>query len=220
MIDKSRHQIIIDVEKRLRPRSAAYVAAAFEGDEASAAKLAASLSWHESSLVAYSMCRAKTPPPALRSFLDVIWAEGRFLSVSGEVNADQVADILRYAAFPPPHHLPKTLQVWRGYRGTTVREVSQGYSWTLDRDVACWFAFYGSGTLAGTPMVITARVNRQDIAYYTNKLYEEEVVILETPRYASIDGTIDDWFSGMVKRQSWLDQVHRGCFTPGVTPAA
>jgi len=76
-------------------------------------------------------------------------------------------DYLRYQL------LPKTVEVYRG----CLDHNQQGLSWTLDKEKAIWFAqrFQREGI---TPMVLSGRVNKSDILFYTDGRSESEVVVV------------------------------------------
>jgi hypothetical protein len=79
----------------------------------------------------------------------------------------------------------------RGTAGVSMRVARAGYSWTLNRDMACWFAMRFSD-LRQKPLVLSAEVPRGEIALYGNERGEAEVVLMRAPA-ASVDGTSDEW---------------------------
>lgn len=72
-----------------------------------------------------------------------------------------------------------------------MRVARAGYSWTLNRDMACWFAMRFSN-LRQNPFVLRAEVPRGEIALYGNERGEAEVVLMRALA-ASVDGTPDEW---------------------------
>lgn len=48
------------------------------------------------------------------------------------------------------------MRVWRGACGVSVNRARTGYSWTLNRDMACWFAVRFASP-ARTPLVLADR---------------------------------------------------------------
>ena len=66
--------------------------------------------------------------------------------------------------------LPLNLWVYRG--GTPY-----GFSWTLSRENACWFANRFSIVGFGQP-VYALPINREDVIWYSDERGEEEIVLL------------------------------------------
>jgi hypothetical protein len=167
-----------------------YVEPAFNGDVEAAFSLAVSLDHPERGLVAYLMWRARVEQAAFRSFFGTVWEHShRYVVVSIETRR-RLAAMFRYAAFPVPESLDDVVTVWRGVHGISIAKAATGYSWTLDRRVACWFAHRGA--LNRPPLVITAEVPRSELAYYTNERKEQEVVVLRKP-HARVDDDPNSW---------------------------
>jgi hypothetical protein len=73
--------------------------------------------------------------------------------------------------------LPDELKI---YRGTTAIERHGhylGFSWTLDKDKARWFATRLNKPLDGTPMVASAIVAKKYICGYIDARGEQEIVV-------------------------------------------
>ena len=103
--------------------------------------------------------------------------------------------MFRYAAFPIPAELPDVVKLWRGTSKLTIAEAREGYSWTTDRDTACWFAMRFADT-NGAPLVLTAEVAKSDIALFTNAREESEALLIRPPAAVKIDGDVTDWQIG------------------------
>ena len=107
--------------------------------------------------------------------------------------------MFRYAAFPVPDFLAATVPVWRGTWGVSERRARAAYSWTLDRNMACWFALRSADLEVTKPLVLAAEVQREEIVLYTDERREAEAVLMRPPA-ARVDGTPDEW-------QRWYEAV-------------
>jgi hypothetical protein len=94
----------------------------------------------------------------------------------------RLAAMFRYAAFPPPDFIEATVRVWRSTCGMSVSEARAGYSWTLNRDMACWFA------------VRCADQARKPLVLYMNEREEAEAVLMRLSA-ASADAATEVWQS-------------------------
>lgn len=70
--------------------------------------------------------------------------------------------------------LPKRFMVWRG-ASSYGRHLDSGYSWTLDRNQACWFAYQNAFIKKGEPILLQATVCRE--AVLALFAHEQEVVL-------------------------------------------
>lgn len=171
-------------------QSAESLLRAFAGDLEAAEVLGALLDSCEGGVVAYAMWKAKVPRDVFRAYLGYVWAHGHLYVIKAAQTRRRLAAMFSYAEFPEPPHLPDTVRVWRGTSQLTKKRAQAGYSWTTDRDVACWFACKG-----GPPdriFVLAADVQKQDIALSYDGRYEKEVVLLNPPE-SWIDGHLADW---------------------------
>ena len=117
-----------------------YVEPAFSGDPDAALELAAALSNKKRGVVAVTMWDAKVPRPALRVYLESAWDHDHGYVIGEARTRRRLAAMFLYAAFALPDFIGKTVSVWRGTRGVSAARAQAGYSWTLDRDMACWFS--------------------------------------------------------------------------------
>lgn len=111
----------------------------------------------------------------------------------------QLRKLFVYANFEIPP-IADSSRVWRGNPGLSSERARKGYSWTLDRDVASWFAMRHQ-TLSRTPLVMFADIARSDIAYFTEERSENEIVLL-TPPFAIADPLPCNWIDGF--KRYWL----------------
>jgi len=165
-----------------------YVAPAFAGDVHAARSLAYALSNEKRGAVAVAMWRAKVPSAAYSAFLQEVWLHDHDELLKAASSRRTLHYMFRYAALPRPAD-DETLRVWRGASDLTADEARKGFSWTIDRDIACWFAT----RFGQQPIVITAEVCGRAIGWLTNEIGEQEALILQPPRKARIDGDAADW---------------------------
>lgn len=171
--------------------SSELVISAFAGNVEAACALAFSLANCERGAVAYAMWKAKVPRGAFREYFRLVWDHDHNFVLRAAKTRRGLAAMFRYADFQKPGHLPETVRVWRGTSHVTRKKAQLGYSWTTDRDVACWFALIGDGPPERT-FVLSADVPKSAIALYHDGRHESEVVLL-TPPSAWIDGDALDW---------------------------
>jgi hypothetical protein len=143
--------------------------------------------------VAVAMWHVKVARPAFRVFLASVWEHDHAYLIAAAHTRRRLAAMFRYADFSPPAHLPEVVRVWRGTHGITPRDAAQGFSWTVDRDIACWFASRHEGRAA---QVITADIPKEQITYFSNERGEQEAVLMRPPKSVSVDGNIEDWGMG------------------------
>lgn len=168
-----------------------YVEPSFHGSPDAALALCVALSNQKRGLVARLMWSAKVPRDAYRVFLGGAWEHDHRHVISAAETRRRLAAMFRYAEFPIPTTLGEKVRVWRGTSSLTLSEARRGFSWTINRDVACWFAMrFAAGN--ASPLVLSAEVERRHIAYHTDSREEAEVVLMRPPS-AAIDGNPDDW---------------------------
>lgn len=188
------------------PWATAYVAPAFSGDPEAAFGLAAALGNENRGIVAVLMWRARVTPEAFRAFLGAAWLHDHHHVIDAAGSRRTLAAMFRDAAFPLPDWLPAMVTVWRGIRAPNQRAAAAGYSWTLDRDIACWFALwtqYGRQTPVNWEcVVLKAEVPRSAIYLYHDERQEQEVLLLAPPAKVFIDGDLDDWRAGAARRSA------------------
>lgn len=180
--------------------------AAFDGDTEAALSLAISLNNDVRGLMAVAMWRAKVPREAFRAYFSSVWGHDHRYVTRAAVTRRRLAYMFRYAAFPIPDEVPDVIRVWRGTSKLNLDEAQQGYSWTNDRDIACWFAMRFAD-INGSPLVLAADVSRADIALFTNDRQESEVLLIKPPRAVWIDGDERDWLTGYERHESSMRPV-------------
>ncbi|WP_233882414.1 hypothetical protein [Paraburkholderia flagellata] len=118
--------------------------------------------------VAVAMWDAKVPRPAFRVYLESPWEHDHGYVIEAAGTRRSLAAMFGYAAFALPDFIWETVSVRRGTSGVAAALARTGYSWKLDRAMACWFAMLFASP-ARTPPVLLAEVPREAIALYTNE---------------------------------------------------
>ena len=182
-------------EKHAYPHELKDARAAFDGDVEAAFSLSCALENHKRGAVAVAMWRAKVKREAFREYFSSVWEHDHRYVIDAAQTRRTLGYMFRYAAFPIPAELPDVVKLWRGTSKLTIAEAREGYSWTTDRDTACWFAMRFADT-NGAPLVLTAEVAKSDIALFTNAREESEALLIRPPAAVKIDGDATDWQDG------------------------
>lgn len=191
---------------------------AFDGDVDAAFSLSNVLENHLRGAVAVAMWRAKVPVPAYRVYLSAVWEHDHRHVIDAAQNRRTLGYMFRYAAFPLPAELPDVVTVWRGTSYLPIGEAKTGYSWSTDRDLACWFAMRFADH-NGSPLVLTADIAKRDIALFTNERSESEAVLMRPPA-ARIDGDVSDWSACYERKQDAKDSDRKAMLNSATTVAA
>jgi len=130
-----------------------------------------------------------TPYDAYRDLLSFGWSEDwlRFQLTVGRRLAF-IRRMFRVARFQ--REFDGKLIIYRGTDGLSPAAASRGWSWTLNRDVACYFAYYAQKW--GEPLVLSATVDASDVLYYENNRFEDEIIV-GRPVHAVIDPDRSTW---------------------------
>jgi hypothetical protein len=145
-----------------------------------------------------------TPLPAYREILRFIWSRSH-ASLLDAVERDcrVVRRMLRSARFE--HRLSGNFPVYRGVRGCGAGMAAKGLSWTLNRDVACWFA-HRPGLPKSAPLVVTATIDASDIVYHSDTRDEAEVVLRRQVR-ADLDPEPATWQTAAKRQERRIRQM-------------
>lgn len=173
------------------PHEWEHAQAAFDGDVEAAISLAVALSNDKRGAVAVAMWRSKVRREAFRAFFSIVWNHDHRHVITAAQTRRTLGYMFRYAAFLLPADLPEKVTVWRGSSHLPFDHARTGYSWSTDRDTACWFAMRFADR-NGSPLVMAADIAKVDIALFTNDRSESEVVLIRPPT-AYIDGDESDW---------------------------
>lgn len=190
-----RESMAYELAQTVSPWASKHVVPAFNGDVEAAVSLSIGLSNSERGDMALAMWKAKIPREAFSTYLSSVWEHDHLYVIEAAQTRRRLAYMLRYAAFPRPAELPNVMRMWRGTSKLSIEEASQGYSWTTDRDVACWFAMRFAER-NGSPLVLAADVAKTDIALFTDQRGEREALLLIPPAGIFIDGAKEDWALG------------------------
>lgn len=177
------------------PHAKRHVMPAFYGDADAALSLCCALRNDLRGVAAVFMWKAGVARQSMRALLAKAWNHDHDYVQAAAGTRRRLASMFRYANFDVPEWIPETVRVWRGVHGVGLRtaEAISGHSWTLDRDVACWFAFRHSQAAGVRSLVVTAVVERSKIAMYDDSRDEREIVLMHRPPGASLDPDPRDW---------------------------
>lgn len=181
--------------RNLDPHEIRHVMQTFSGDTEAADHLSLALRNDRRGCVAVLLWQAKIPVKAFRVFLSNVWTHDHRYLIRAAGTRRRLIAMFRYAAFPLPDHLPDQLTVWRGTSRLTRQEARQGHSWTIDRDVACWFAMRFARQ-NGFPLLFRAVVKKTEIVLFSNERNENEAVLLRPPLGVAVDGYSGEWSLG------------------------
>lgn len=191
-----------------KPQVPRQATAAFEGDADAAFSLAISLEDHNRGTVAVMMWRGRVSQGAFRAYLTEVWSHDHRHLIRAAGTRRRLASMFRYAAFTPPPNVPERLTVWRGTSKLSMRDSLRGYSWTTDRDVACWFAMRFADK-NGRPLLLRADIHRDDVALFDDGRSEREAVLLRPPKSHLVDGDSADWATCYARHEAAIRAHNR-----------
>lgn len=189
------------------PRVATCAQAAFDGDSEAALELFCGLRNHNRGAVAVMMWRGGVEREAFRTYFASAWDHDHLYVIRAAKTRRTLAAMFRYAAFPKPPNLPERVTVWRGTSKLKQREAARGYSWSLDRDTACWFAMRFADA-NGSPLVLRAEVDAIDVALFHDERSEREAVLMRPP-VAIVCGDMADWQAGHTRYETAKNERER-----------
>lgn len=192
------------LERNCEPYEVKDVRAAFDGDVKAALALSTALNNDKRGAVAVAMWRTNVAREAFRVYFSAVWDHDHRYVIEAAENRRTLGHMFRYAAFPIPAELPDVVTLWRGTSKLTIAEAREGYSWTNDRDVACWFAMRFAES-NGSPLVLAAEVSKSDIALFHTERSEAEAVLIRKPMDVKVDGTPEDWAKGYGRHQAAIN---------------
>lgn len=189
--------------------------AAFYGDVEAAFRLSCALNNDKRGIVAVSMWQCKVKKEAFRAYFSSVWSHDHREVIEAAQTRRTLAYMFRYAAFPLPAELPDVVTVWRGSSALSFDATRARYSWTTDRDLACWFAMRFADD-NGSPLVLAADIAKRDIALFTNERSESEAVLMRPPA-ARIDGDVGDWAACYQRKQEAMNIDRKAMLNSTVT---
>lgn len=162
----------------LPPYARRHFADAFRGDETAAGMLCSAAPNEWRGWIALAAFHSGVPNPAYHELLRSVWNHdhAQLLSAVGN-RGGLIRRMMAAGQFDHPFTAPVT--IWRGVERGGVRAVA-GLSWTIDRDVAAFFALrFPTGR--GKPLVFVADVLPEDIVFWDDSRNEGEVIPRRTP---------------------------------------
>lgn len=158
--------------------------------------------------VVVAMHLAGVPPAKLRPVLRAAWCGNSFYSLTNAARSQglNVPAMMRAAEFAIPDSLPETFVAWRGCAGKGIRAASAGWSWTLDRDFACYAAVkLHAGR--GAPMVLLRTIRRADVAAYIGleSTWKEREVVVDRAEDGEMDGDPAAWVAAAARWEASFD---------------
>ena len=104
-----------------------------------------------------------------------------YYSVISEVVSRVNRNKLRCLGDPFPPGAPWT--VYRGVAGRGTTRRVRGYSWTIDRDLAQWFANRFASDGLENPAVFTTTIEQNIVLFYSNERQEKDFVVALPPKH-------------------------------------
>jgi hypothetical protein len=205
MVEFARFNMLKWAKENLRDFELKHLEPALDGDIERAGTLYVALDNQCRGIFAVDFWRCKMPIPAYQRFLSAVWDHDHRFAIAAAGNRRTLRAMFRYAAFPLPADIPEVVRVWRGTSYLSEKESAKGYSWTIDRDIACWFAMRFADR-NNNPLVLAADVPKAEILLYHDERGEKEAVLFKPPAYW-IDGHPEEWREGH-KRESAKHKQH------------
>jgi hypothetical protein len=189
------------LEEKLPSYAVEYLRPALAGDEEAAESIMYAAPNEYRGLCALALYLNEAPVPCLRAGLMAAWNHDYeyVLQAFAHPKRRILKAAFRAAEIPIPE-LPPVVTIWRGGSRVTPSVLRRGLSWTLNRDVACWFAV-GYMRAGEGPVVIRAEVPREAIVAYDDGRDEREVVVFGVRR-AVVCGTPADWRAASARRSA------------------
>lgn len=126
-----------------------------------------------------------------RSLLHSAWGHNHREVMRAARTRGRLKSMFRCAKFSMPAELPDPVVIWRGTSLLPIRLAAKGLSWTISREVACFFALRFAAK-NGHPLVLRAVVPRSEVLLYSNERSEEEVVCF-SPGIVTEDEMKEEW---------------------------
>jgi len=141
----------------------------------------------------------RIPPDVFREALASAWDHDHVPLWHGlGSNRQRFKRAFRYADFPKDH-LPSRFTIYRGGYGDLM-EQGFGFSWTRNRDCACWFALRTKKPTK-PPIVLKREVLRRSVLAHINTRNEDEIVVASVA-HTFVDGKTADWQQGYVRYET------------------
>ena len=189
---RTANRALISLRKLTPPRAEEDLTRVLAGDADWVDSLLFKASNKDREKIAHAIWRLGVGTDVLRATIEAAWRhDHRFcLAAFGW----DMMKAFRDAEFPTDH-LPEQLTIWRGVSWPKVNgpEEDTGLSWTLNRDIACWFALRLPND-QNEPFVIRRVVDRASVLAHITSRDEDEIIVepidMET---WEVDGDLKDW---------------------------
>jgi hypothetical protein len=185
--------VLEELSAQLPSYASRHLPQAFLGDADAAESLIYAAPNRVRGAIAVGMYRATVPTMAFRAALRAVWDHDHDVLIQSAGNRSKLIAMFRRADFDMPE-MPDMVTAWRGVRNTAIGVARRGYSWSVRREVACWFAMRHLEE-GHRPLVLRAVVPKAEVIYFGDERNEAEVVFSRVPK-AAIDGCQADWQLG------------------------
>jgi hypothetical protein len=170
---------------------------AFAGDERAAFEICVVAPNVYRGSIALAAYYLRIPNPAYQTIIRHVWNHDH-QSLLATVRHDRrlIRRMMKEGEFE--HPFSGSIVVFRGTAGMSLAKASKGLSWTLSREMACFFGFRfvvqgaDDHRLAGNPVVLKADVHASDVVFWDDSLREQEIV-LRRDISAGLDPEPETW---------------------------
>jgi hypothetical protein len=177
------------LENELPPYAKVHVNAALSGDKSAALGLFAAAPNKWRGWIARAAYCSGVPNPGFQEIIRHVWNHDHDQLLAAVRHRGVIRQMMKAAEFD--HPFTGRVTVFRGAAGLSLMNASKGLSWTVSRDVACWFALRFSRNDC-KPMVLRANIDAVDIVFWDNSRHEQEVVLTHA-RPAGLDPDPATW---------------------------
>jgi hypothetical protein len=189
--------LVEKLERMLPEHARPYLKSGIFGDADAASSLAARAGEYRG-YVALAAYWCGTGFDAYREILGTAWelSHGSMLNAARE-RCGLIRLMFRAARFEIP--VADRVKVYRGVAGGGPRIAAKGLSWSLSREIACWFA-HRAAIGGKAPLVVTGEVDASEIIYHSDERSEAEV-ILRHALAPSVDADPGSWEAAAVRHE-------------------
>ena len=182
----------------LPPYASKYLNDGLAGDVDAASSLVTAAPNAYRGYIAVAAFFGGTPYAAYREILSAAWSHDYGCVVqAARKHRVSIRRMMRAGCFP--HPFTGRVKVYRGTSGIARWKAQQGLSWTIDPDVAAWFALWHASQ-DRKPLVLTASVDASEFIFYDNERKEQEV-IFSRPVHAVVEGDLASWRAATIRKE-------------------
>jgi hypothetical protein len=202
------------LEHKLPSYAKRYLDAALAGDEQQACSICCAAPNEYRGSIALAAYYLRVPNPAYQTIIRMVWNhDHQSLMTTARHDRRLIRRMMKAGKFE--HPFSGSIVVFRGTAGMNLAKASKGLSWTLSREMACFFGFryivQGADDyrLAGNPVVLKASIDASDIVFWDNSLREQEVV-LRRDISAELDPEPETWAdtaNKMIERSKAMEKA-------------